>query len=47
MYADINECSNGTHSCKQVCNNTQGSHLCLCYNGYELNVDGYTCTGTN
>ena len=45
VHADINECSNGTHSCEQVCNNTQGSHHCLCYSGYELNEDGFTCTG--
>ena len=45
MHADINECSNGTHSCEQVCNNTQGSHHCLCYSGYELNEDDFTCIG--
>ena len=42
---DVNECSNGIHSCQQVCNNTQGSHHCLCFDGYELNSDSYSCAG--
>ena len=43
--ADINECSDGIHSCQQVCNNTHGSHHCLCRQGYQLNSDNYTCRG--
>jgi fibulin 1/2 len=43
--ADIVECSDGSHSCTQVCNNTVGSYHCLCFNGYLLNEDGFTCTG--
>ena len=44
-FADINECSDGIHSCQQICNNTAGSHYCLCFDGYELSSDGYSCTG--
>ena len=42
---DINECSDGYHSCEQMCNNTKGSYHCLCFDGYELNGDGYSCKG--
>ena len=45
IIIDINECSDGIHSCQQVCNNTQGSHHCLCFDGYELNSDDYSCAG--
>ena len=31
--------------CSQHCNNTEGSHFCDCYVGYELQDDGLTCTG--
>ena len=43
--SDINECSDGTHSCQQVCNNAYGSHRCSCHDGYQLNGDGFTCRG--
>ena len=43
--ADVNECSDGLHSCEQMCNNTQGSYQCLCFDGYELTSDGYSCQG--
>ena len=47
VLIDINECSDGVHICQQVCNNTAGSHHCLCFDGYELNSDGYSCDGEN
>ena len=43
--SDLNECQIGSHSCEQVCNNTLGSHYCLCFDGYRLNDDNYSCTG--
>ena len=43
--ADILECSDGTHSCTQICNNTVGSYHCQCFEGYQLNEDGFNCTG--
>ena len=42
---DIDECSNGTHSCVQMCNNTHGAYHCLCRDGYELESDGFSCEG--
>ena len=44
---DIDECANDTmNNCEQRCINTQGSFLCACGTGYELNNDGMTCSGT-
>lgn len=46
IFLDIDECSDDDlHICEQLCNNTHGSHNCLCYDGYELNIDGFSCTG--
>ena len=44
-FLDINECSDGTHSCRQMCNNIHGSYRCSCHGGYQLNNDGFTCRG--
>ena len=45
LHADINECTNGTSECEQVCNNTLASYVCSCYNGYKLTEDGHSCVG--
>ena len=46
IFLDINECvDDDLHSCEQVCNNTHGSHNCLCFDGYELSIDGFSCIG--
>ena len=43
---DVNECvDDDLHSCEQVCDNTHGSHSCLCFDGYELSIDGFSCNG--
>ena len=41
LYAiDIDECSqNETNNCDQMCINTDGSFLCVCFEGYEF-IDG-------
>ena len=44
-YTDIAECSDGTNSCEQLCNNRQGSYECSCLEGYELDSDGFSCRG--
>ena len=31
---DIDECSQGTAGCNQGCNNTEGSFICTCNDGY-------------
>ena len=43
--ADIDECSENTDGCSQMCNNTEGSFTCGCIEGYLLDVNGTTCNG--
>ncbi|CAI9724667.1 mucinmucin-4-like [Octopus vulgaris] len=40
---DINECNLNIHNCKQLCNDTEGSYTCDCYEGYSLQSNG-SCT---
>ena len=40
---DINECELGY--CNHFCNNTEGSFICSCQDGYALDVDNRTCIG--
>ena len=42
--ADVDECSEGTSGCSQLCTNTIGSYTCTCDNGYQLTNDNHTCT---
>ena len=42
---DIDECQLATPPCEQLCNNTEGSYLCACKDGYQLEDDGRTCEG--
>ena len=44
-FVDINECVS-THGCQQVCINTDGGFRCECRQGFQLNTDGSTCSGT-
>ena len=42
----IIECDdNNGVGCSQLCNNTEGSYVCLCNSGYVLDSDGKTCLG--
>ena len=45
LFSDINECSDGNHVCdvNSNCNNTDGSHICTCKEGYT--GDGQSCQG--
>ena len=45
LITDIDECSTNSHGCdvNAVCNNTRGSHTCVCQAGYS--GDGRTCSG--
>ena len=45
IVLDIDECTDGTHSCGvyAVCNNTPGSYNCMCKDGFY--GDGIKCTG--
>ncbi|CAI8048165.1 Fibrillin-1, partial [Geodia barretti] len=40
---DVDECALGTHNCEQLCENTPGSFICSCRNGYSLSSDDRTC----
>ena len=46
LPTDIDEC-NGTNPCAPYgnCVNTNGSFTCNCSSGYELDIDGQTCSG--
>lgn len=39
-------CATGDHDCEQVCVSTPGAYRCACRDGFSLNSDGKTCTGT-
>ena len=46
QFTDINECADlGSNACSAMaaCNNTFGSYVCLCLDGYE--GDGKNCSG--
>ena len=45
VFLDHDECATGNHTCNHICNNLPGTHECLCYTGYKLSDDGYTCVG--
>lgn len=40
---DVDECDRGTHTCQQICSNTEGSYECSCQEGYEKRGDA--CVG--
>ena len=42
-FVDIDECATNSTTCSQVCDNTNGSFNCLCFDGYMLSEDGRTC----
>ena len=43
VFIDIDECMENISNCNQLCSNTQGSYICYCYSGYELDSDDHTC----
>lgn len=45
FYIDIDECSDGSHDCEQMCINTPGSFTCSCDEGYEALKNGRSCVG--
>jgi hypothetical protein len=42
---DINECS--YDPCEQICTNTNGSYTCGCRQGFQLNINKFTCDDIN
>lgn len=47
LIIDINECRTNSSICHSLanCNNTLGSYICQCRNGYTLGYDQFTCVG--
>ena len=46
FHPDIDECSDRTtENCTQICTNTNGSFICECNTGFQLDNDGVTCNG--
>ena len=45
INTDIDECEEDVHLCNQTCNNTVGSYMCQCTDGYTLGIDGTSCIG--
>ena len=43
-FTDVDECSEQSDSCSQVCINTIGSYTCSCNAGFSLDSDGRSCT---
>ena len=46
LVVDIDECMSNNDSCEQICVNNIGSYSCDCYEGYDVDVDGRSCSGT-
>jgi len=46
MFIDIDECSAPSSRCQQTCVNHDGFFSCQCEQGYRLESDGFSCTGT-
>ncbi len=36
-----------TNKCHQICHNTRGSFRCGCFEGYDLNPNGFECSDRN
>lgn len=47
QHTDVDECGVDSNPCDQICDNTEGSFLCSCNTGYELQENGQTCLGNN
>ena len=45
FHPEIDECSEGTDNCTQICTNTNGSFICGCNTGFQLDDDGVRCNG--
>ena len=43
VFSDINECSEDSNNCEQICVDTEGSFTCDCIAGFTLNPDNSTC----
>ena len=44
-FLDINECTENSDGCAQICTNNAGSFICSCRSGYRLGSNGRNCIG--
>ena len=44
-FLDINECTENSDGCAQICTNNAGSFICSCRSGYRLGSNGRSCNG--
>ena len=42
---DVDECDPNVSNCMHNCDNTDGSYVCSCNDGFTLNGDGFSCDG--
>lgn len=45
VYTDIDECSEQIHQCTHACQNTMGSYVCNCKDGFRLQANNRSCYG--
>ncbi len=45
LHLEIHECNEDDHTCQHICNNTHGSFVCSCFDGYNLASNGFSCNG--
>ena len=46
IILDVEGCTDvNSNVCEQLCDNTRIPHSCFCYEGYQLNNDGFSCRG--
>ena len=45
IFSEVDECLEGTAGCSHQCENTQGSYLCLCSQGFQLDSEAKNCIG--
>ena len=45
VHADVNECDTENGNCEHICQNTRGSFVCSCRDGFALGTDHARCVG--